>query len=344
MEKNEKVWERYSRQILFAPIGKMGQKQLLESRAAVIGLGALGTVIANSLARAGVGYLKLVDRDIVDESNLQRQILYTEEDARKLLPKAKAAEEKLRSINSEISYDIVVEDVNHTNILEIIGDVHLVFDATDNFETRFLINEACVKKNIPWIHGACVGSSGFTFTIIPGETACLACFLGKIPPAGTFETCDTAGIISPAVNIVASLQVCEGLKLLTGNYAFLNRKAVYFDLWENRFTELEITRGNGCSVCDEGAFELLSGKFSQQGSFLCGRNMVQILPPVPLTLSLEKLAEKLKPLGNVNSSAFLLKFSSGEYELIIFPDGRALISGTSDLKLARSLYARYIGV
>jgi len=285
-----------------------------------------------------------VDRDVVDQSNLQRQILFDEEDARKLLPKARAAGEKLQFINSEIEYDIVVEDVNHTNVLEIIGDVHLVLDATDNFETRFLINEACVRENIPWIYGACVGSSGFTFTVIPGKTACLACFMGKLPPSGGVETCDTAGIISPAVNITASLQACEGLKLLTGALSALNKKLLFFDLWENQFTELEIAKNDRCSVCSQRSFELLSGKLSQQGTYLCGRNMVQVLPPVKQALSLEKLREKLEPLGEVTLSKFLLKFATGRFELIIFPDGRALVSGTSDVKIARSLYARYIGV
>jgi len=343
-QKEIKVWERYSRQILFPPIGREGQKLLLKSKAAIIGLGALGTVTANSLARAGVGTLKLVDRDIVDKSNLQRQILFTEEDAEKMLPKAQAAGEKLCAINSEIKYEIIVEDVNYTNIMEIIGDVQVVFDATDNLETRFLINEACVKENIPWIHGACLGSSGFTFTILPGKTACLACYMGELPQPGNIETCDTAGIISPAVNIVASLQVCEGLKLLTKNISALNPKALYFDLWENLFTEFKIDKSDQCSICGKRSFELLSGKLSQQGSSLCGRNMVQILPLNRQTLSLEKLKERLEPLGEVRLSKFLLKFSIDGFELMVFPDGRALVSGTSDIKKARSLYARYIGV
>jgi adenylyltransferase/sulfurtransferase len=338
-----KVWERYSRQVLFAPIGRVGQERLLRSRVAVIGLGALGTVSANSLARAGVGYLKLVDRDYVEESNLQRQILFDEEDAKRVIPKALAAAEKLKRINSSLQYEALIEDVNYTNVLDIIGDVDLVLDATDNFETRFLVNEACVKKSVPWIYGACVASSGLTFTIIPGETPCLACFLGGLPSAGIGETCDTAGVISPVVNVIASVQVAEALKLLTGAKPALNRKALFFDLWENQFSEVEVMQNDNCPVCGQRTFDLLAGKMQQRSTYLCGRDAVQVLPPLKLNLSLEKLRDKLLPLGDVSTNDFLLKFTTGKHELVVFPDGRALIKGTSDEKMARALYARYIG-
>lgn len=335
--------ERYTRQILFPPIGEKGQAKLLQSRVAVIGLGALGTVSAGSLARAGVGYLKLVDRDFVEISNLQRQVLFDEEDVRKVNPKALAAAEKLKKINSSISYDAIVEDVNHRNIEEIIQDVDLVVDATDNFEIRFLLNEACVKSGTPWIYGSCVASYGMTFTIIPGKTACFACYLGEMPMPGVAMTCDTAGIIGPAANIVASLQVTEALKILTGSNQALNKKALFFDLWLNEFTKIELLQKNTCPVCVGKKFERLTGKNQQSSTNLCGRNAVQVLPPSGQNLSLIQLKEMLMPLGEVFSSEHLLTFKTGPYELVVFPDGRALVKGTSDVKIARSLYARYVG-
>jgi len=341
---DSKFWERYSRQVLFAPIGRAGQERLLQSRVAVIGLGALGTVSADSLARAGVGYLKLVDRDYVEESNLQRQVLFNEDDAAMAMPKALAAAAKLKKINSGVVYEALVEDVNYSNVQELIAGVDLVMDATDNFETRFLLNEACVKNNIPWIYGACVASSGLTFAIIPGETACLTCFLGDIPPAGTGETCDTAGIISPVVNVVASIQTAEALKLLTGSRDALRGKLLFIDLWENVFSEMAAVRDEHCPVCAKGTFALLSGKMQQHCTYLCGRDAVQVLPPAKMNLSLEKLREKLLPLGEVSGNDFLLKFTTGKHQMVIFPDGRVLIKGTSDEKIARTLYARYIGV
>ena len=339
-----KLWERYSRQVLFAPIGRAGQEKLLQSRVAVIGLGALGTVSADTLARAGVGYLKLVDRDYVEESNLQRQVLFDEDDAAMAMPKALAAVAKLKKINSGVVYEALVEDVNYSNVQELIAGVDLVMDATDNFETRFLLNEACVKKNIPWIYGACVASCGITFAIIPGETACLTCFLGNIPPAGTGETCDTAGVISPIVNVVASIQTAEALKLLTGSNEAMRGKVLFIDLWENIFSEMAAVRDEHCPVCAKRSFTLLAGKMQQHCTYLCGRDAVQVLPPAKMNLSLEKLREKLLPLGEVSANDFLLKFTTGKHQMVIFPDGRVLIKGTSDEKIARTLYARYIGV
>jgi len=339
-----KSWERYSRQMLFAPIGKAGQEKLSRSKVAVIGLGALGTVSAGTLARAGVGHLKLIDRDFVEESNLQRQVLFDEDDAALTLPKALAAVEKLKKINSGITYEALVEDVNYRNIEELIAGMDLVMDATDNFETRFLLNEACIKNNIPWIYGACVAGSGLTFTVIPGKTPCLTCLLGELPSAGTGETCDTAGIISPIVNVVASIQTAEALKLLTGSVKSLREKLLFIDLWENIFTELEVVRDQHCPVCAKGSFTLLAGKKQQYCTYLCGRDAVQVLPPEKLNLSLENLREKLLPLGEVTANDFLLKFTTGKHQMVIFPDGRVLIKGTSDEKIARTLYARYIGV
>jgi molybdopterin-synthase adenylyltransferase len=336
-------WERYSRQVLFSPIGRSGQEKLLKSRGAVIGLGALGSVSASCLARAGVGYLKLVDRDFVEYSNLQRQILFTEKDAREAMPKALAARDKLLEINSTVRYEALVDDVNHTNIEAIIRDVDLVLDATDNFETRYLINEACVKHGVPWIYGACVAGYGITFSILPGETACLACFLGALPPSLQAETCDTAGVIAPVAGLIASLQAAEALKLLSGARDALNRQAVFYDLWENRWLTFDVPRENRCPVCGARSFAMLAGEAVQRTATLCGRGSIQIVPPHKMNLSLENLAAKLAAVGETSSNSFLVRFKVDGCEMVIFPDGRALIKGAADEKTARSLYARYIG-
>lgn len=339
---DEHVWERYSRQMLFAPVGREGQKRLLDSRVAVIGLGALGTVLANNLARAGVGYLKLVDRDFVEASNLQRQILFDESDVEDNLPKSIAAVNKLKKINSQIRYEGLVEDLNFTNIFDILEDIDLVVDGTDNLETRYLMNEACVKLKLPWIHGACAAGSGTAFTIRPGETACFACLWGEA--GGQLgETCDTAGILGPLPSIVASLQSVEAIKLLTGASAALQGKLLFFDVWENSITCAEVPKRDGCRVCSREDFQYISGEKQLRSTYLCGRDAVQVLPPVKLSLSLKDLGEKLAPLGRVFVSPYLVKFSTGPHELIIFSDGRALVKGTSDEKIARSLYSRYLG-
>jgi molybdopterin-synthase adenylyltransferase len=340
---DHEIKERYGRQILFPPIGEKGQQKLLQSSVAVIGLGALGTVSCGSLARAGVGRLKLVDRDYVESSNLQRQVLFDEEDSRKVVPKAMAAVHKLKTINSSIEYSTLVDDVNYQNVEEIIHDVDLVLDATDNFETRFLVNEACVKRGIPWIYGSCVASYGITFSIIPGETACFSCYLGGMPRTDAAITCDTAGIIGPAAAIVASLQATEALKYLTGAKEEMRKNILFFDLWLNEFSELELHRDMACPVCVDKKFEWLSGKNSQHSTYLCGSNAVQVLPPARQKISLNRIKESLQPLGEVFASEYLLTFKTGPYELVIFPDGRALIKGTDNHKLARSLYARYVG-
>ncbi len=337
------LWERYSRQILFAPLGQEGQERLLKSRVAVIGLGALGTVTANNLARAGVGYLRLVDRDYVEDSNLQRQILFDEEDVKANLPKSIAAVNKLKKINSQVTYEGLVDDVNFSNIFSIIDDVDLVVDGTDNFETRYLINEASVSKNVPWIYGACVASYGVTFSIRPGETACLECLWGEGFPAGGGATCDTAGILGPVPSITASLQSMEAIKFLTMANAALNKKVVYFDLWENSIMQLEVQKREDCQVCGKRNFQFITGKKQMHSTFLCGRNAFQILPLSNRQLSFADLRKKLEPLGDVSESPYLLKFKTGPYELVVFPDGRALVKGASEEKIARSLYARYIG-
>ncbi|MDI6725867.1 MAG: ThiF family adenylyltransferase [Smithellaceae bacterium] len=332
---------RYSRQLLFPPLGRGGQERLLQGKVLIMGLGALGTVSAGILARAGVGFLRLVDRDFVEETNLQRQVLYTEDDARKVLPKAEAAVSRLKEVNSAIAYEALVEDVNYANIDSVVSDIDLIVDAGDNFEIRYLINEIAVKKGIPWIYGACVSSYGMTFNIMPGQGACLACALGELPAQLT-ETCDTAGVIGPIASLIASVQAAEAMKILSGNLTDLNEKMRYYDLWTNRFHEFDIEKRMDCPVCQKRIFPLLAGKLKNQATYLCGRNMVQVSPAQRMDISLEKLEEKLAPLGSVQNNGYLLRFLTGAYELMIFPDGRAMVKGTSDEALARSLYTRYV--
>lgn len=339
---NQINYDRYSRQMLFPPLGREGQERLLAGRVAIIGLGALGTVSASILARAGIGFLRLVDRDFVEETNLQRQVIFTEGDARGFLPKAEAAAARLREVNSGITYETLIEDVNYHNIEDIVSGMDLIVDAGDNLEIRYLVNEVAVKKGIPWIYGACVASYGMTFNIIPGKSACLACIFGDQLPHLT-ETCDTAGVIGPIASVIASLQAAEAMKILSGNLEYLNDKLRYYDLWENRFNEVRIERKDGCTVCQRGIFPLLAGRMKCQATYLCGRNMVQVSPAQKMTLPLEKIEERLAPLGRTINNGYLLHFTTGQYELVIFPDGRALVKGTSDEAYARSLYARYVG-
>lgn len=333
--------ERYSRQILYRPIGENGQEKLLASRAAVVGCGALGSLQAALLVRAGVGELRIIDRDYVEESNLQRQALFTESDAARVLPKAVAAEAHLKQANSRVCARGVVADLTPENAAELLGAVHVILDGTDNFETRYLINDFAVRENIPWVYGAAVGSSGATMTIVPGETPCLACLFPE-PPSGMHATCDTEGVLGSAAAAVASMQVAEALKLLVGDIQALHGKLISFDVWENRFQG--VNPGNpaaDCPVCRRREFAHLSGDRAVRIT-LCGRNSVQIHErrrPVDFA----ELASKLQSLGTVRSNPFVMQFSAAPYELTIFPDGRAIIKGTTDPGLARSLYARYIG-
>ncbi len=341
-------YKRYLRQVVMPAVGTEGQRRLQDSKVAILGQGALGTVSANSLARAGVGYLRLVDRDYVDYTNLQRQVLFDEEDVSNALPKVIAAAKKLHKINSEIEYEPVIADIDHNNIKEFIADVDLVLDATDNFAVRLLINEACVKYSIPWIHGACLSSYGVTFNIFPGETPCFLCYLGKEPEPGTADTCDTAGIMGPVVNIVASIQAAEAFKYLTGNREALNSTGMYLDLWQNRFYELPLIRNKNCKVCVEHNYTFLEGHRKDSISYLCGSNAVQIVPAEKEKneISLQSLAEKFANLGTVFNNNYLIKFipANENFEITLFADGRALIKGTTDEKVARTVYARYIGI
>ena len=333
--------EKYSRQILFPPIGAEGQAKLLESKAVILGCGALGTAQANALARAGVGTLRVVDRDFVEESNLQRQILYDEADAWQRLPKAIAAARKLKQINSEVQVEGVVEDVDNRNIEELVAGFQVVLDATDNFEARYLVNDVSVKLALPWIYGAVVASYGTTMTILPGSTPCLACVFPS-PPEGTYDTCDTVGVIGPAVSWVAAIQVTEALKILLGRQSELHGAMLAYDVWTNQFQQVRPRRDPQCRVCAAREFTYLN-RTGPTHSSLCGRDSVQIRPAASRQLDLGDLKTRLQHFGRVRANDFLLIFAVDAYELTIFPDGRAIVKGTQDPAAARSVYAKYIG-
>ncbi|MGB9182204.1 MAG: ThiF family adenylyltransferase [Pyrinomonadaceae bacterium] len=336
--------ERYSRQILFEGIGEAGQRRLLEARAVIIGCGALGTAQAEALARAGVGRLRIVDRDFVEASNLQRQTMFTEEDARERLPKAIACARHLAEINSEIEVEPVVADASHTNIEKFIEGCDVVVDGTDNFATRFLINDACVKHEVNWIYGAAVSSYGVTMTVRPHATPCLRCVLEETPPAASAPTCDTAGVIMPIISVVAAVQVSEALKLLTGNIESLHNSLMHFDVWNNEWRRMKLgTPAEDCKACALGRFESLETETGEFAAVLCGRNAVQISPSQSVRVDFTKMAERLRGAGEVNFNDYLLRFRAGDYELTIFQDARAIIRGTDDVPTARSLYAKYIG-
>ena len=336
--------ERYSRQILFSGIGKEGQRRLLQSRALIIGCGALGSAHAESLARAGVGKLRIVDRDFVEASNLQRQTMFTERDADERIPKAVAAANHIREINGDIEVDSEIADVNHSNVERLIDDCDVVLDGTDNFATRYLINDACVKHEINWIYGAAVGSYGVTMTIRPHQTACLRCVFEEAPPAASAPTCDTSGVIMPIISVVAAVQVTEALKLLTGQTGDLHGALMQFDVWRNEWRKINPgPPAPDCQTCAVGRFETLEAASGEFAAVLCGRNAVQISPAQASRLNFEELAERLRLTGEVKFNDYLLRFRTGDFELTVFQDARSIIRGTSEITTARSLYAKYIG-
>jgi len=337
---------RYSRQILFDGVGEDGQTRLAQSKVVIIGCGALGAVQAETLARAGVGELVLVDRDFVEASNLQRQIMFDESDALNRLPKAVAAASRIARVNSQIRAEALVTDVNFENIEEIISGASLVMDGTDNFETRFLINDACLKSKTPWIYGAAVGSYGLTMTIVPGISPCLRCVLEAMPEPGSGPTCDTAGVIMPIVATIASIQSVEALKLLTGQSERLHRSLITIDLWQFQFARLDLSGSDArkdCPACSRGEFKFLRGAARQVTTTLCGRNAVQIARSGPGAIDFKALAERLESAGEVAFNDFLLRFRVDGYDITVFRDARSIIRGTTDPAVARGLYARYIG-
>ncbi|HTV81807.1 MAG TPA: ThiF family adenylyltransferase [Acidobacteriaceae bacterium] len=335
------VAERYSRQALFAGVGPEGQQRLLRSHVAVVGAGATGAAAASLLARAGFGTLTLIDRDFVEESNLQRQVLFDEADARDALPKAEAARRKIGAFNSEIDVHAQVADLVPGNIHELLRGADIVLDGTDNFETRYLLNEYAVEQGKPWIYAAAVGAYAVTMNILPGETACLACIFPQ-PPGGAVETCDTAGILNSAVNLAASIEVTETLKWIVGARAPLRRTLLSCNLWSNEWSEIATGRPRpDCAVCARRDFTRLRGE-GRPHITLCGRNSVQIHErsrPVDLA----EMESRLRPHGQVRRNPMLLRFQRGEYILTLFPDGRAIVQGTSDIAVARTLYARFVG-
>lgn len=337
---------RYERQARFAPLGEDGQRRLLGGRALVCGCGALGSVIAETLVRAGVGCVRIVDRDFVELNNLQRQVLYDEQDVADNLPKAVAAANKLRRINSEIQIEPIVADLTHHNIGKLATDVDVIVDGTDNFATRFLLNDFAVKYGKPWVYGGCIGAEGQTMTILPGRTACLACLMPDAPPPGTTPTCDTAGIIAPIVNVIASIEAAEALKILSGHEDSTSRRLTIIDLWDNQMRQVELTRlreSADCRVCKHCEFVWLGGERGDSSAVLCGRNAVQLAGRTGASLSLNELAARLKGVGRIQQNAFLIRLYVNEYVVTVFPDGRTIIGGTNDVSIARSVHARYIG-
>jgi len=341
LSKTEAVSERYSRQVLFAGIGEAGQERLRAAHIALVGCGATGAAAASLLARAGVGTLTLVDRDFVEESNLQRQVLFDEADARESLPKAEAARRKIALFNSEVAVNAHIADLTPGNIHELLAGVEVILDATDNFETRYLLNDYAVERKMPWIYSAAVGAYAITMNILPEETACLACVFPE-PPTGTVETCDTAGILNSAVNLAASLAVTEAIKMITGAHDRLRRKLLSCDLWTNEWSAVLADKPRAdCEVCQQRNFRHLRGE-GRPHITLCGRNSVQIHEHSrPVDFS--ELEGRLRPHGRVRFNDMLLRFERGEHTLTLFADGRAIIQGTTDTAVARTLYARYIG-
>jgi molybdopterin-synthase adenylyltransferase len=333
--------ERYSRQILFPGIGAEGQKRLATAHVAIVGCGATGSALASLLARSGVGTIRIIDRDYVELSNLQRQSLFDETDAAESLPKAIAAASRIASFNSQTVVEPQVADLTPSNIDQLLSGTQLILDGTDNFETRYLVNDYAVKNAVPWIYAAAVGSYGVTLNVLPGQTACLACVFPD-PPQGAFETCETAGILNSTVNLVASNEATEALKYLVGAADKLRRTLLSFDVWTNERAEVAASHPRtGCRACGERDFIHLAGE-GRPHITLCGRNSVQIHErnrPVDFT----EIKERLSPHGAVRHNDFVLKFWRDPYEMTLFPDGRAIIKGTTDTAVARSLYARYIG-
>jgi adenylyltransferase/sulfurtransferase len=334
---------RYARQEILQNIGEEGQKKLLGSNVVIVGCGALGTVVANNLARAGVGKLSIIDRDFVELNNLQRQMLFDENDIG--TPKALAASEKIASINSEIEVNPIIKDVNYTNIEELLMGADLVMDGTDNIQTRMLVNDVCVKNKIPWIYTCAIGTSGMSMNILP-DKACIRCLYPGVPKAGSLPTCDTMGVLNTATVIMGSIETTEAIKILLGFYDKIestNSNLIVYDTWNHSFDSIKVKKNEKCDCCVGENFEYLDSEEQEIITSLCGRNAIQITPADPKELSLKNIAQNLEKLGSVKCSDYIMLFKNDETEISLFRDGRAIIKGTNDEKVARSLYARYIG-
>ena len=347
---------RYHRQMLLPGFGEQGQRRLLESTALILGCGALGTVAANMLARAGVGHLVIVDRDFIELTNLQRQVLFDEQDVADGLPKAEAAKRKLARINSQVKVTAIVDDINHQNIERFANGVDIFIDGLDNFEARYLANDLAVKKGTPYMYGGAVGTVGMAYAILPNPddskaTPCLRCLFDQAPPAGTGATCDTVGVIGPAVSIVANFQVSEALKVLSGNTDRVNPAMLNIDLWTNQFMQLKVAnvrQGKHCLCCKQRQFEYLEGRAGSRSTALCGRDAVQLSHKQSADpIDFAAIAERLGQHGMVKTNEYILRASITDndmhYELTLFTDGRAIIKGTNDTRVARGVYAKYVG-
>lgn len=337
---NQAERERYSRQILFPGIGEEGQELLLRAHAAIVGCGALGSFHAAALARAGVGRLTIIDRDYIEPSNLHRQFLFEEEDAAQALPKAVAAEKRIARINSSISVRAVVDDLTAINVADLLAGADVILDGADNFEARYIVNDFAVRQNIPWIYGAAVGSYGLTMPVLPGRTACLRCVYPQ-PPAAAQPTCETAGVLNAVISAVASLQVADALKILAGSAHLVRARITTMDVWDGSLRQIAMPdRDPDCLACGRREFPALED-MARPAARLCGRDAIQIAGE--RRVDLQALRSRLEPLGATAANEYALRFTTGPYALTVFADGRAIVKGTDDPALARSLYARYIG-
>ncbi len=335
---------RYARQVLFEGLGAEGQAALMRARVAIAGCGALGSLQASLLVRAGFGTVRIIDRDYVEEVNLHRQLLFDEEDARTFQPKAKVAERKLRGVNSLVKVEGVVDDINPSTIERLLGGFDVILDATDNFDTRFLVNDFAVKTGTPWVYGACVSSYGATFAILPGETACLRCVFESAPPPGLTPSCDTAGVLGSIAGVIASLQTIAAIKIAIGRRSEAARAMWFVDVWNEVNEKLDIPpRDPHCPCCGRRRFDYLEGDEGSETTSLCGRDSVQVRRRDGSTIDLDALAERLASLGRVERNPFMLRAEIDAYRLTVFADGRAIIGGTNDPAIAKSVYARYVG-
>lgn len=334
--------QRYSRQTVFRGIGTEGQQKLLGSRVAIIGIGALGTVIANNLCRSGVGFLRLIDRDYVELSNLQRQTLFNEQDVAEQMPKAVAAYNHLSMVNSQIVLEPVVTDVSSSNIEELISDVDLVLDGSDNAEVRYLINEACHKKKTPWIYGGALVSSGATMNILPGDNPCYRCVFPGVPAPGSYQTCSTVGVLNMITGVIASVESSEAVKILVDS-PDVRKNLFQIDVWNNMASYVDIKRNPNCPTCGGCSYEFLGQLKGAYTTSLCGHDSFQVVPGMKTAVNLELLSEKLRNAGTVKYNRFMLSFDDGRISFSLFPDGRAIIKNAKDDMAAKSIYSEYIG-
>lgn len=339
--------KRYSRAVNFSPLGLAGQLRIEQARILICGCGALGSVVAERLVRSGVGYVRIVDRDWVEESNLQRQALFTQKDADQGIPKALAAAEALRSINPTVQIEPVVEDITWRNIARLSDGVQLVMDGTDNFETRFLINDFCCSMRIPWIHGGVLGASGQVMAIVPGKTHCFRCLVPELPSREAMPTCDTAGVLASAVGVVANLQAAEAIKVLSGNWDAVSRELIVVDTWNTMFRQVSLGSLENtaqCPTCGRGEYPFLDGSICSSTTVLCGKNAVQIDAPVGSDVpDLAHLESKIAGIGHVVRNAFLLRLQLPDHRVTVFRDGRIIVDGTTDPAVARTLVAKVMG-